>query len=273
MGQESSTQVIHWHSSKDSLDLHPSSKAFDPRIAGLISKTYNKYYDENSVPIHINNLGKSSLTLKALKRHPKTYALIKKLYEMKLAYASYSDQYSNTIDLDTDNYGVDIYYRMPPEYTELEDIFAKEFEEIQVERKKIYDEIEKKKKEEEERKKKEAAEKEEKEKYKKKGDAKILMDLVSGVSVANSKPEGQIDGKTDSKTDSKTDGKTDGKTDCKTDCKTDGQTDGKFEELSFVAVGTFSADPTTPTSMTTTLIPLDIDSVVNNINSVLRRRH
>jgi hypothetical protein len=232
----SSTPAInHWHKSVDDLDLHPSSKLFEKRFAGLIPNTHKEFIDPDYNIHTVSQPGKTHLSSQTFREHPETYAIIKDLYDKKIAYVKKDDQYSNTVDLDTILNG-SVCYCMPPQYTELEDIFAKEFEEIQAERKKTIEEIQAERKkiiEEEELKK-----SEENKKILEKN-AQILIDLVTRREL---------------------------------DSKTDHKIDGQTEELSFVAVGTVPIDPVNPAAKHS-LIPLDIDSVVNNINSVLRRRH
>jgi hypothetical protein len=122
-------------------------------------------------------------------------------------------QYSNTVNLDTVDDGT-IYYHMPSEYTKLDEVFAEEFEQVQADRKKMYDDAEKKKKEKETE------------------DGKILMDLVNDLDNLDS-----------------------------------------LDDLDKKTAIEPTTELTTEPAAKQLLTPLDIDSVVNNINSVLSRRH
>jgi hypothetical protein len=112
-----------WVKGSNNLDLDENCKLFKPRVAADVSK-FIINPDDDRIKLSENDVGCVVGKIKEL--FPKTYAILEKLYEGKVAFAVEDAGCSNNLPLIEYDHCL-IYYRMPPEYTKLQDTFEEEF--------------------------------------------------------------------------------------------------------------------------------------------------
>jgi hypothetical protein len=125
MGASSSQDKPHWTNLKN-LDLDDNCREFPLRLVGHYIRV--KLVDGKA--IHSYELQRPSVnTLRTM--FPKTYELVKNLYNKKVAviYSGYRD-HSNNLIFDSLKYDDHmVYYKMPPEYKDVEETFEAEYKE------------------------------------------------------------------------------------------------------------------------------------------------
>jgi hypothetical protein len=111
-----------WEDNLLELSLYPICSKFNTKSVIV----YEKDIYVNSKKVHNTDYFKPTIA-QLQKFFPQSYAIIKNLYKLKVAYVEHKCRYSNNLPLETYK-NCNIVYVMPKEYKDLDTLIKKEFD-------------------------------------------------------------------------------------------------------------------------------------------------